>query len=447
MILTGLFCLSGCTSKNIIVNTELNIDSSFCGCRTISLEFPNCLVDPNSTQSIKLEEAIFKNCPNILNHEKSQGTNTTVYTFTLNFDSLSDYNSKIETLTNRPVVINFFCGDTPFTIGLRCEEDFDSKELFSWLYTACKNDSNLSDIDISLKCAGTKLISNGKESWTSNKVSVSDIYFQPVEKISIYTKNNSDGTYNRTIKFLFPKETADSLGNKLTEYMAEKTPENIGSCGWIYLDGAHEYTVSYSNLNLDELSRFTNAIFNTDSCHKICYQTDINQSNLFKKIDIFQDSLDLSAFSSDGKNVNLEYKYDSATEKARQYLNGQLQDVGEIYDNSFCLNTKISGLRLYIPTSTDYKIEGIDFNLSYLENNNFEKSIYLKYNKDSQPSVSYAQWYLNEKNIDGNQENYETDSNNIYKISKVGNFSEISQFGTDVFGDGNRISYKSENYN
>ncbi|MDQ5983795.1 MAG: hypothetical protein RUMPE_00823 [Eubacteriales bacterium SKADARSKE-1] len=447
IILTGLFFISGCNSKSIIVNTALNIDSSFCGNRTISLEFPKDLVDPNSAQAINLEETIFKSCPNILTFEKNQNTNTTIYTFTLNFDSATDYISKIETLTSRPVTVNFFCGNTPLTNGLRCEEDFDSKELFSWLYNACKNGSNLSSLDINLKCAGTKLVANGKEFWTSNKISVSNVNFQPVEKISIYTKNNFDGTFNRTIKFSFSKETVNSLGNKLTEYMAEKTPENIGSCGWIYLDGAREYIISYTNLNLDELSQYTNSIFNTDSCHKICYQTDINQSTLFKKVDVFQDSLDLSAFSSDEKNVNLEYKYDTATEKAKQYLDGQLQDIGELCDNSFCLNTKTSGLRLYIPNSTDYKIEGIDFKLNYLENNNFEKSIYLKYNKDDKEPISYTQWYLNEKNIDAEQETYEAGSNNIYKILKIGNPSEISQLGKDVFGDGNSVSYTFENYN
>ena len=83
-----------------------------------------------------LDKVIRDACPKALVYKQTTEKDDTVYTFRMDFSSLKDYRKKVESLLNFAPEISYSYADSPFAKGLRYSENFSTKDLMSWLYTA-----------------------------------------------------------------------------------------------------------------------------------------------------------------------------------------------------------------------------------------------------------------------------------------------------------------------
>ena len=93
-----LFLLSGC---GVELTSKVNLDENFSGTRTMSCTFSSRDFQRyfNGTQK-DLDQTIQEVCPSQLTCKKSSKDDSLIYTFSLTFSSLDDYQEKVEKILN-----------------------------------------------------------------------------------------------------------------------------------------------------------------------------------------------------------------------------------------------------------------------------------------------------------------------------------------------------------
>lgn len=133
-LLFSLLLLCGC-GVNLTSTVKLNKD--FSGTRVMSCTFSSRDFHSYFKGSKEdLNKLIKESCPDALTYTSSSSDGNDTYTFYLRFSSLDDYKKKVRDLLNFSPEITYEYGDSPFVSGLIYKENFTSKDLMTWLYTA-----------------------------------------------------------------------------------------------------------------------------------------------------------------------------------------------------------------------------------------------------------------------------------------------------------------------
>ena len=133
-LLFSLLLLCGC-GVNLTSTVKLNKD--FSGTRVLSCTFSSRDFHSYFKGSKEdLNKLIKESCPDALTYTSSSSEGNDTYTFYLRFSSLDDYKKKVRDLLNFSPEITYEYGDSPFVSGLIYKENFTSKDLMTWLYTA-----------------------------------------------------------------------------------------------------------------------------------------------------------------------------------------------------------------------------------------------------------------------------------------------------------------------
>ena len=138
-------------------------------------------------------------------------TETITYTFYLRFSSLDDYKKKVRDLLNFSPEITYEYGDSPFVSGLIYKENFTSKDLMTWLYTALYEgkyiDKDSSSDLWDLKSTEISFLGTTYE--TKDKINIDEMAYVPLSSIHIDTKTKKSGKLARVIEFDLPQQTLD----------------------------------------------------------------------------------------------------------------------------------------------------------------------------------------------------------------------------------------------
>ena len=182
----------------------MTINSDLSGIRiiTCSISKQKIKSEINGNEAA-LDSLIELNCPSELSHEKLDDEYNVIYKFVLSFGSKDEYIKKIENLLGFKPNIVFESPNSPFTSGLIIKENFSSKDLLWWLEKIGKEKNLISSKNEFLTENSAIVNYNGKTIETANFINVRDIEYLRIDKVSIATDINSDGTFKEILVFVF----------------------------------------------------------------------------------------------------------------------------------------------------------------------------------------------------------------------------------------------------
>ena len=143
-----------------------------------------------------LNKLIKESCPDALTYTSSSSDGNDTYTFYLRFSSLDDYKEEkfvIFLIFPQRSLMNMEI--PPFVSGLIYKENFTSKDLMTWLYTALYEgkyiDKDSSSDLWDLKSTEISFLGTTYE--TKDKINIDEMAYVPLSSIHIDTKTKKSG--------------------------------------------------------------------------------------------------------------------------------------------------------------------------------------------------------------------------------------------------------------
>lgn len=85
--------------------------------------------------------------------------------------------------------------------------------------------------------------------------------YNPINSISIDTKNTLNNTFDRTITISIPSSTYNKLGDSILSYMNSRIDNNFSfNSEWIDTENSKDFKISYYNLSMENLRKVTSMI-------------------------------------------------------------------------------------------------------------------------------------------------------------------------------------------
>lgn len=313
-LLFSLLLLCGC-GVNLTSTVKLNKD--FSGTRVMSCTFSSRDFNTYFKGSKEdLNKLIKKSCPNALTYTSSSDGGNDTYTFYLRFSSLDDYKKKVSELLNFAPKITYEYGDSPFVNGLIYKENFTSKDLMTWLYTALYEgkyiDKDSSSDLWDLK--NTEISFLGKTYETADQINIDEMTYVPLSSITIDTQTKQAGKLTRTIKFYIPQKTMDQNSGKIRSYFAGN------DITWENTSDGKILCVSFDANNFSDLAQKTRAVLHSKNSFGT-YTTTCRKDNLFKLKINYKESLDLSNFLQKKGSIPLTYTFNG-----KQIFDGSIKE-------------------------------------------------------------------------------------------------------------------------
>lgn len=287
--LLSLTFLWGC---GIELTSKIKLNKSFSGTRTMSCTFSsNDFTRFFQGTEYDLDHVIKDSCPSQLSWQKSEKDGQKIYTFTLTFSSLKDYKEKAEAILNFAPEITYQYGDSPFVQGFIYKENFSSKDLMAWLYTALYEQKYVDkqSVDELWNLKKTTVSFPGKTYETEDKISINEMQYAELSSIKIDTETEKNGQLSRKIAFYIPKKTLDQNSGKIQSYFGNK------KITWSNWKNGKILTLSFSSDNFTDLAAKTREIFHSKQWVGT-YSVQYKSGNPFSFDYEYKESLDFSNF-------------------------------------------------------------------------------------------------------------------------------------------------------
>ena len=302
-MLTSLLFLCGC-GVNLRGSVKLNKD--FSGTRVMSCTFSSRDFKTYFNGSKEdLNDLIQSSCPDALTYNSSSKDGNDTYTFYLRFSSLDDYKKKVSELLNFSPKVIYEYGDSPFVNGLIYKENFTSKDLMTWLYTALYEgkyiDKDSSNDLWDLKT--TEISFLGKTYETNDKINIDEMNYVSLSSIDIDTNTLDSGKLQRTIRFHIPQKILDQNSGKIRSYFAGN------DITWENTSDGRILCVSFDAANFSDLAQKTRAILHSKNSFGT-YTTTCSKKNPFEFEIAYKESLDMSNFVKKSGTIPVTYIFD-----------------------------------------------------------------------------------------------------------------------------------------
>ena len=302
-LLFSLLLLCGC-GVNLTSTVKLNKD--FSGTRVMSCTFSSRDFNTYFKGSKKdLNKLIKESCPEALTYTSSSKDGNDTYTFRLRFSSLNDYKRKVSDLLNFSPEITYEYGDSPFVSGLIYKENFTSKDLMTWLYTALYEEKYI-DKDSSSDLwdlKSTEISFLGKTYETKDKINIDEMSYVSLSSIDIDTKTKGSGKLARTITFHIPQKTLDQNAGKIRSYFAGN------DITWENTSNGKTLCISFNANNFSDLAQKTRAVLHSKNSFGT-YSSTCSKDNPFTLNINYKESLDVSHFIQENQKIPVTYTID-----------------------------------------------------------------------------------------------------------------------------------------
>lgn len=224
------------TACGAAVDTSLNLESASKGNRSMQLKISNS--DLQNSSSLKggieaIDASIQKHLPQELEYSGiSSDAEGAQATFTLTFDSLDSYKTKVSSLlkasgsTIEPTIAISNSKEGLVT-GLTVRENFSSRDLMGWLNDALKADGVYTGSSGALSSSGDSLVKiDGQEhkSTTSN-ISISEVTDNGLKQVSVLMTWKEDGGYKGQVALGDSQPLGSVKEGLLDEYLKKNLPE------------------------------------------------------------------------------------------------------------------------------------------------------------------------------------------------------------------------------
>lgn len=431
---------AGCANNAGCVDTLLTLDSSCSGERSMKLTLPG--VDLDGEAGLSLDALLNEACPKELSYSKEADG----YRFILRFQSHEDYVAKLSSLLGRAPEVVFAVPDTILASGWRLREDFDSSELFGWLLQEIQNRGLSSQMPSSFSCGSTAVRVGEYSQAAASRIDLNAVSGYSVDSIEISTTRRTDGDYDRTVVFAFPRATTDALGEDLISYLNARTARGAYA-SWEDFPSGRKYTVRMDRFSLEKLEQATSLLFNSQLTGGISYGANQAEALPFTANNSFEERLDLSGYSAGG-NVLLTYRY--TVEEGEQRVSVQTMERGvwkQIGSSSIAaceITQNASYLRLRIPEETSFPLQKTNITLSCLGRGSFERTVEFLFADGDAQGAQYAADYFSARASGAEVSAVAGESGPVCRLVMSGTAEELSAQATALFGDGNLMDYHSE---
>lgn len=443
--------LSGCSEtneENLELSTKLEANTSFSGARTFRAQFPSSFASEDKAS--ELSSLIEKYCPKELTCTRDSSAEKPTYNFTLAFSSYPDYVAKLTSVLGTKPVVVFSNPSTVLTTGWRIEEYFTSSALLDWLRTAARAEQK-EGFELEAKENSTEVVFGGQTVSTLPNISVNRLKGYPISLIQLSTVNKKE-LFDRTISFVIPMSTFDSLNDSLTKYFSDATDES-GESSW-ELDGQNYiYSVKYNDITEKELEGYTNRLLST-VYGDVSYIDKAEGSTPLAFQNSYTETLDFSAYlGKDNSDVPIRYSYSLSDETEISdpliYSDFEWMTASDILETTTDSGSDVTfkggapTLTLRINDGKQYRPASIDLCVTPLDNETIRKDYTFRYDlEDSgKKAADYAAGYF--KGMGINAERSTDNGDALCTISFTGTPAELNSKVTDIFGDQNLVTASS----
>lgn len=440
MVLSTLV-LSGCGEDKAVVESVLEIDSSYCGHRSITVKYPLSVHIDDFAQQL-VENNPLKDIDSSKFEYVGVGQDGYTFIMDLAFESKDEYISQVETLIGREASSQMSQPSTILCSGTRMKEDFDVSDLVSWIVRLSGENDDTKNVGFDY--AVNTVSVNGEVFNTSSTVDISKREGKPINSITVETTNLKDGTYDRTITFSVPNKTYIDLSGSIAQYFTTNTASLAQYCDWTSLGSSWEYKVIYKGLSLEELSEYTAMLLDTDE-NDIYYGDKDNSSTPLSEGLVFEESFNTFSFlGTDDADVKVNYKYALPTKTTHGdgtlYNDGKWNAVGTWQDGIYSVEVDSDTMSIRIPDGIQYAINGIKMNLEVLDRDDFVRSTELLYSKtQGMDGMLYAKDFFTTKGVAVEVD--EDAENLICRVISKGDQNTITDELVKCFGSGNFMAY------
>lgn len=448
ILLSTVFLFSGCNWGGLQVTSKLTIDENFSGSRTVTFAVPESVYSENLDSNIKEAAPVTEDGTVTLGYSDLEEGGTE-YTLSIYFSSQSDYVSRMESLLGRDVSVNLAKPDNIMAKGVRYTENFNTTELLAWLEPVLEEDDKA--FGMSLECKGAVAEIEGLEYETKPTMDINTIEGQPLQSIKVYTKNNKDGTYDRTFTILMDSNLYKTVGNQINFYFEAATDTEIAdSLRWTEVDKSQQCQVVYTGLDMQQLISVTNRMFSVNDI-TISYGDTDNSSTPFIEGLAFDEKINLNAYVGDKNgNVPISYEYvlpEETTHGTATVLNtGIWEEQGEWSGNLYSLQYEGNCVDISIKDGIEFPVEKIQYTLQRIGDDNYRRVTEIYYKKDEESQFSGAEYacdYFTNKGADAQTRT--EDEFEVCSLSIKGSAIELSIAEAQLFGGGNYFSQTVSN--
>ena len=440
LLVLSTLLLTACGTDKAVVESVLEIDSDYSGHRSITVKYPlSVYIDD-------LEKELEKNNP-LADSEKSTfeyvGVDDDGYRFVMDivFSSHEDYISQVSSLIGRRATSYMSQPASVLAKGTRMKEDFDTADLISWMLKCSASVNDTKNIEYNYKVNTVNI--NGEVFNTKSTVDVQSLEGYPINSITIETTNLKDGTYDRTITFSVPNQTYIDLSGSIKEFFTTNTSPAAQYCDWTSQGASWEYKVIYKGITLEELSKYTAMLLDTE-VDEVFYGDKDNSSTPLSEGLVFEESFNTSSFIGNDEGVKLSYKYALPTKTTHGdgsvYVDGKWSAVGTWQEGIYSVESASDSLNIRIPDGIQYAINGIRMNMEVLGKDNFVRTTEFLYSKtQGMDGMHYAQDFFLSKGAE--TEIDEDEENLICRVTCKGDSATITDHLVKFFGSGNFVAY------
>jgi len=301
LVLAALLCLSGCVD----VATTMTVDQMFAGQRVMTVSFP---ADQLKTEGgiADVDDLIRGAKPEALSFTRTDSVDPVEYVFTLSFDSLADYEQKVESIIYRDANISFSYVDQPYSQDIRLVEDFDSSDLFLWFDQVINGQKDVIEaafgrpVDVkniwTLKGYTLELAGETYNS-TNEKISYVLGSGDFISDVEMTTVIHGDEQYTRYIEFKFTDGSSPEGQSAIIERINGLLPEG-GSIEQSAGASGASCTVSFTATTTQQLAALTTNVLEGKRATAVWGDVEDDNQPL-TTLNGFEETVDLSAFTTD----------------------------------------------------------------------------------------------------------------------------------------------------
>ena len=440
----GLFMmllLTGCA--NIDTSIELDGDK-FSGSRVMTVSFDRdelAVRMPDWEEELDAQIQVEK--PQQLDSGYNVTDNEVVYEFTLKFDSMEDYIGKVKNLLGgRVPKVTFKRSTGAFTRGLIYTEDFESRDLLSWL------DSYLNEkfpremlaysSDSFWKQTGVKVkIDDNEYTCEGGKVDISNGGTSVVTSVAIQTQFKASGDIHRTMRITVPSTIDKKQLSAIDGYLNDYRPDD-GTAERRTRSGSILYTVDFTAGSVAKLQTDMAKLLQSEDVSVTYAEHETDEKQPLAQFDKLIESLDFSCFGGED-TVNVSYAVSSELMPPYQIILND--DEGErnadaVNDGSqLVCSGNYSSVMFETVFRKMAKAEEVDYNLIQTGDNKFIRETVITFAADTDPAVLQNVYnHYNGLNAPYTQIKVETDPAPAVKIYVTGSRKKIVQGEAKLFG-------------
>lgn len=455
LILLFAVGLSGCSKRQLAVQTELMLQEDGSGSRQMMIEIGKNEFEKVFSEIDKEEfnNSITEGCPSQLTIVREEEENIFRYTISLQFSSIEEYQEKAAEVIGEEVEISFFQPESVFADGIRYEESFSSLDLIGWLKEILIRNNYLDEETVSdLFTNGTSTLTYGEKIYKTDgkPIVVDDMTVTPVERIDILTNYLQNKSCNRQIIFTFSKDSMTKNGDAIQSYLLKKTPDHA-SGEWSESGDSRLYTITASSMSAAALNEFMVTLFH--DTETFVNEKPLQRTGIFTASCEWNEVIDASAFTYDnsdkialGYYVQWEDGMELTVRKQNAQDNLKLEESDRYGGYQIVLEEKIGKESLVTSVSANYTVDRIEVNTVFESIDVVTRDITLVFqmNPDQEDLERIRRNILQRASgyADVTIGDRREDEKSAIQITQKGNLTDINEGYRQIFGVQGQMSHE-----